>query len=399
MAALRGAYPELAEADWSEQRLVASAALGARDLLARGGTEATLLAAARLVDPRPLAPAELAYFDRLSRECRDRSIARDLSGRRWPVYASVEVARSRQRDLSRKLAQIDQRLADKLYAAAVSTMREALRRAGVKAQVRARNRSVEAKARLVEEGMTEAVLAAINVRADELLDRAFEGYGSDAEAWIVEANLRRRKAIARAWDLHPNDLDDPDEGNRAAQAAAVLVALLLVRARGALPGTTPAAEPTVGVPFALVRSALRVRDGATVVPGPKGIQVLPARSSPVSRMMAQAAERATPLPDLEALARGEAVPVDLSGVVPALEPHYEWVHGYFGEPAKPFEPHVLLDGVTYTDQTRGMVLAKDPAEWPEGRYEWSVDDHDSCTCYEIVTWEPAGAGYGADDGE
>lgn len=388
MAALRGAYPELAEADWSEQRLVASAALGARDLLARGGTEATLLAAARLVDPRPLAPAELAYFDRLSRECRDRSIARDLSGRRWPVYASVEVARSRQRDLSRKLAQIDQRLADKLYAAAVSTMREALRRAGVKAQVRARNRSVEAKARLVEEGMTEAVLAAINVRADELLDRAFEGYGSDAEAWIVEANLRRRKAIARAWDLDPEDIEDPDEDNRARTAGALLVLLLLTLGRRALSSTTPGKEPVVALPFATVRTAMRVRDGATAVPGPRGVETLPPTKDVVGTLIRSAAERATPLPDLDALARGEEVPVELSGVVPSLVRHYEWVHGYFGEPMSPFEPHLRLDGETYTDETRDEILAKDPAEYPEGRYTWSVDDHDSCTCYEVVTWEP-----------
>jgi hypothetical protein len=379
------AHPELERLDFAEQRILAAGALRAALLLEHPGS--TISAARRLVDPRPLSGVELARLDEWTRAERD-PLTRDLAGRAWPILAAVEVTRARQRDLAKKLAQIDQRLADKLYAAAVSTMREALRRAGVKAKVRAKNRAKDTQARLDAEGMTDPVLAAINVRADELLDRAFEAYGVDAEEWISEANKRRRKAVARAWDLDEVDVDDPNEDNRGALAAALLVGLLLGRARGALSTTTPAKEPTVSVPFAAVRTAMRVRDGATPLPGATGLTTVPPARDPVEAMIKGAAERATPLPDLEAIARGEEIPVDLSGVVPTLVPTYEWVHGYFGEPNAPFEPHLLLDGATYTEETRGEVLAKDPGEFPEGNLLWSVDDHDSCTCYEVVTWEP-----------
>lgn len=385
-------HPELAQLDWPKQRLLAAGALRAALLLEHPGD--TVSAARRLVDPRPLAGRELAVLDRWTRNERD-ELTRDLAGRSWPILAAAAVVRDRQRDLGKKLAKIDQRLADRLYAAAVTTMREALRRAGVKAKVRARNRSKESQAQLDSVGMTDSVLAAISVTTDELLDRSFEAFSVDALDWIGRANRDRRKAIAKAWDLGEDEVDDPSEDNRAAQATAILVGLLLGRARGALAVTSPAKEPVVQLPFALVRTAMRVRDGATVVPGPKGtLQTLPPKRTPVELMTKQAAERATPLPDLEALARGESVAVDLEGVVPTLVEHFEWVHAYFGEPKTPFEPHLLLDGQTYTEETRGDVLGKDPNEWPEGNYVWSVDDHESCTCYEIVTWEPAGAGFG-----
>lgn len=385
-------HPELEQLDWPKQRIVAAGALRAALILEHPGE--TISAARRLLDPEPLAGPELARLDDWARRARD-PLERDLAGRSWPILASPSIVRSRQKDLGKKLARIDQRLADRLYAAAVTTMREALKRAGVKAKVRARNRAQAAKDQLEAEGMTEAVLAAINVRADELLDRSFEAYGVDAAVWIREANERRRKAIARSWDLDDDELDDPNEENRVGLAAALLVGLLLGRARGALSSTVPGKEPTVQVPFAVVRTAMRVRDGAQVVPAANGVQTIPPKVSPVEALTKQAAERATPLPDLEALARGESVAVDLEGVVPALVQHFEWVHGYFGEPNQPFEPHLLLDGVEYTEETRGEVLAKDPAEFPAGNFVWSVDDHDSCTCYEIVTWEPAGAGDGA----
>jgi hypothetical protein len=377
-------HPELEALDWPKQRLVAAGALRAAELLVVEPNRG-LRAARRLMDPRPLIGSELAQLDEWTRGERY-PLEKDLAGRSWPILA--EVVRGRQRDLGKKLARIDQRLADRLYAAAVTTMREALKRAGVKAKVRARNRAKDAQAQLDEIGMTDAVLAAINVRADELLDRSFEAYGVDARDWISTANRARRKAIAQSWEIDPDDLDDPDEGNRTEQAAAVLLVLLLGRARAALATTSPAVEPVVQVPFALVRTAMRVRDGATALPGPKGIQLMPATKDPVAAMTKQAATLATPLPDLEALARGEEVPVDLAGVVPALVKTYEWAHAYFGEPKTPFEPHLALDGEIYTEETRDMVLAKDPSEWPEGAYQWSVDDHDSCTCYEIVTWEP-----------
>jgi hypothetical protein len=173
-------HPELEALDWPKQRLVAAGALRAAELLVVEPNRG-LRAARRLMDPRPLIGSELAQLDEWTRGERY-PLEKDLAGRSWPILAAAEVVRGRQRDLGKKLARIDQRLADRLYAAAVTTMREALKRAGVKAKVRARNRAKDAQAQLDEIGMTDAVLAAINVRADELLDRSFEAYGVDARS-------------------------------------------------------------------------------------------------------------------------------------------------------------------------------------------------------------------------
>lgn len=388
LRALYAAEPNLAACDWPEQRIIASAALRGRELLARGGNELAVAAALRLIDPSPLGDRELVFLDEVARTTRERSIARDMAGRRWPVYAAPAVTKARARVLSKKMAGIEQRLADQLYAGAVTTMREALRRAGIKARVRAKNRPNAAKAAL-EDGMTDAVLAAIAVSPDELLDRAFETYGTDVQEWIGKANTARLRAIAESWDVDPEDLIDQGGPSRAKEAAVILVALLLGAAKSALSGTKPAEEPVVTIPFGMIRTALRVKDGWSVTPGRAGLQALPPVQDLVKGLIGQAAERAAPLPDLEALARGEDITPDLSGVVPELVRTYEWVHGYFGEPNTPFIPHDLLDGEVYTDETRDDVLSKDPGEWPEGNYVWSVDDHDSCTCYEVITYEPA----------
>lgn len=358
--------------DWPAQRYVSVIASRARDLLGYGGTLRTVTAAARLAHPHPLGDDEIAWLDEVAREQRGR-VGKDLAGFRWPMTAAV--SRRRLQRLSSDLAALDKRLGDRLYAAAVVAYRDALRRAGVKAQVRAKNRGKAAQAALDAEGMTDVVLAAINVAPDELLDRAFDAYGVSAADWIKASNKKRAELIAATFDNSDVEEDDPPADHRAEEAALLLAALLLGRARQQLGVTKPGEPVTVAVPFADVRTALRVRDGWRVLPT---VTAGPPRATETTDFTL-----VPPPSDAIEELLGRAAPQDQT-----FTRFYEWVHGYFGEPKTAFGPHLDLDGAQYDDQTRADVLAADPGEWPFVA-QYAVDDHDDCTCYEVITYEPA----------
>lgn len=377
LCALYSAEPRLANLDWAEQRIIASAAVQWQHRHGLGGSAVALLAAARLADPTPLTAGDVAWLDDIARtQPEHRHLSRDMAGRRWPRTAAV--SRTRLLRLSKRLAIIDQRLGDRLYSGALAAMREALRHAGVKAKVRAKNRGKTAALG----ALTPSVLAAIGASADELLDRAFASYRHDAQAWILAANQKRATAVADTFDVDPADLeDDPGGDHRAEQAAALLAVLLLGRARSALADATinPTGDLRLTVPFADVRTALRVRDGWQVSPT--------IRQGPNRTPLADAPPTLTPPPP------GSGAIDELLGKVAPQSNFvrgYEWVHGYFGEPAKPFDGHLNIDGEPYTDETRDEVLAADPGEWPFVAV-YSTDDHPDCTCYEVITYE-------ADDG-
>lgn len=367
-----GVEPVLAAMDWGEQRIVASAATRWRARYQLGGTKRALLAAARLADPSPLSAEDVAWLDEVSRtEPAHRHLSRDLAGRVWPRTAAVQ--RTRLRRLSRELAVIDQKLGDRLYSGAVLAMRDALRRAGVKAQVRAKNRGKTATLG----ALTPTVLAAIGAAPDELLDRAFVSFQAEAEDWIHAADRKRARAIADAYDVDPDDLeDDPRADHRAEQAAVLLALLLLRRARRALSDQALVADVQLAVPFVEVRTALRVRDGWQVIHD--------IRQGPNLTPQADAGMTLIP-PE-----HGTGAIDELLGKVAPQSNFvrgFEWVHGFFGEPQTPFHGHLAVDGAQYDDASRADVLAADPSEWPFVAV-YSTDDHDDCTCYEVITYEP-----------
>lgn len=379
LRALYAVEPSLASLDWAENRIIASAALRWHNRYQLGGRDiATIHAARRLaLNPSPLTAADVVWLDDVARaQPEHRHLSRDLAGRAWPRTAAV--SRSRMLRLSKRLAEIDKRLGDRLYAGAVTAMRDALRRAGVKAQVRAKNRGKTAA--LDKRKLTPAVLLAIRVSPDELLDRAFASYQTDAEQWIRDANMKRARAVADTFDVDPADLEeDPPADHRATAAAAALALGLLARARSALTDSALAPEPlTVPVPFVDIRAAMRLRDGwqqvQTITQGPNrtpgpdaGVTMVPPGSDAIDELLGRVAPTSN-------FVRG-----------------FEWVHGYFGEPKTPFWGHEQVDGEQYTDETRDEVLAADPSEWPYVAV-YSVDDHSDCTCYEVITYEPDDGG-------
>lgn len=380
LRALYAAEPGLASLDWAENRIIADAALRWQRRYGLGGSASALCAAARLADPSPLTAADVAWLDDVSRaQPVHAHLSRDLAGRAWPRTAAVSHARMLR--LSKRLAQIDLRLGDRLYAGAVAAMRDALRRAGVKAQVRAKNRGKTATLG----HLTPAVLAAISTTPDELLDRAFVSLRADAHQWILDANKKRAQAVADTFDGDPADLeDDPTADHRAEEAAALLALLLLRRARSALTDVTinPEALQTVPVPFSAIRTAMRVRDGwqtlHTITPGPNRT---PEADTAAVTMI-------PPPPG------SGAIDELLGKVAPSSNfvRGYEWVHGYFGDPKTPFPPHAdYCDGLTYTDDTRDEVLAADPGEWPYVAV-YSTDDHPDCFPAGVIVAGPLARG-------
>lgn len=415
LATLYSADPILVELDWAEQRIVAAGALRWRARNELGGSDACVLAAARLMDPVPLSATEIAWLDDIVRaEPEHRSLSRDLGGRAWPMTAAVTSTRLRR--LSRDLASLDRKLGDRIYSMCVVAMRDALRRAGVKATVRAKNRGKKAAALVQAGDLTPDVLRQLGVTADELLDRSFDSLGAEVERIIRESNRQRSRLALLMWDLDPDEWeeefdDDPEADRRAALAAAILALGLLRRAKAALEkrvtsfsvfhAQDPDLDVSVVVPFAVVREALRVNDGAKVVndikAGPnkspeldRGVTLIPPDEGAVEVLLRRVAETKARA-DEEALGgtRGDRGRGGEGRVGPVFLRHYTWVHAYFGAPAKPFPPHKDLDGVEFDDWSRGEVLAKDPGEFPYGRIVWAVDDHEDCTCYEVITYDLA----------
>lgn len=372
--------------DHIEQRAIAAAALQSIDI----APPRAIAAARRLTNPRPLTDLELGYLDAMARRARD-SVTRDLAGGHWHAYTSAAVTKQRTRDVSRKLARVDQVLGDQLYSAAVTAMREALRHAGVKAIVRARSKAM--RAAIDAEGLTDEVLHAIRVDADELLDRAFEAYGITAREWMRLSAVKRRSLIAQMYDLSEGELTDPGAERRIKASSVILVGVLLGIARRALTNVHPGEDLEIDVPFGAVRVAMKVEQGGEAQPSNSalGVEVRRPQRTVTEELLSKAVDLSRPTPDLDALASGDAinVPSFLGGDEPTLVARYEWIHGFWGEPPTVFGPHLALDRLEYTDESRGTLLAADPNEWPHVQI-YEAGDHDGCTCNEVVTWEPVG---------
>jgi hypothetical protein len=84
---------------------------------------------------------------------------------------------------------------------------------------------------------------------------------------------------------------------------------------------------------------------------------------------------------------------DLDGETPLTE--YVWVHAFYGEPQRRFEPHYRLDGERFTggptEDGRSPVEEDDrlvnDTDWPEQPY-YFPGDHLGCTC-ELVAQVPS----------
>lgn len=281
-----------------------------------------------------------------------------------------------------RLAQSRRDAGRALRATAEHALEEALRRAGVKVQVRARNRkplTASARAEIVDavdaERPLAPLMAAVGLQESEVLGGAFATYQAQAARELRKSVAAQREAI-RAAGLDPDDVID-DSGQDVEAAAAYLSAGLLAIARqrlttGPLDLEGPG-EVSGAVPASMMGRALSIAIGRAGMVHGATPDNLPTTHS-------------TGRPDVERLVVdqlvGSGTPVE-----------YEWVHGFYGEPNSPFDPHVDLDGYTTTDTETDPALAIDErGDWLGVDY-YRPGDHggDSCEWVARVGSEAGGA--------
>lgn len=288
-----------------------------------------------------------------------------------PVTAALaRVESDRLAGLSRTLNQTDQRLRVKLHAAAQVALAEAVRAATVKLNQKARNNAQRAALNAADGRYPPALVAALGVTEQELLDKRFDELALAAEGWIVTAELRKLRATARALGVEPDDQWEDEIDRRAHTAAGFLAAGVALLARARLAGDIAGdalGEQAGPVPFSLVRSTWAL--GATNATAPLRAETGP---GPVPT---------TPIPRVEpgtTLAGQLLTDTNVPVIVRST-----WVHG---DPARTFEPHQALDGVTWVD-TQPDELAADPAAFPYVDV-YQPGDHDGCTCTIEESYEP-----------
>lgn len=296
--------------------------------------------------------------------------------------AAVTVAPHRLARMSARVARLDRLMLTELHASANLAFAEAMRQAGVKITTRARRGSAKAAAAwdVADGRITPALLAAVGVTEQELLDRRFDTFGAAAAATIATRMRQQIRATAQALGLDPDDTENEyadDIDQRAAAAAAFLVLALGIIARAALSGHTITPATTKGeysgpVPFGIVRGAWNIAATRAVPPDLSNLGPGPADLDAIREAFARAGR--TLVADL--LAREQVTVIERS----------TWETG---DPARPFDPHQRLgeEGASWLGDDRGDILAADPGEFPYVE-EYEPGDHDGCECLISVSYEP-----------
>lgn len=299
-----------------------------------------------------------------------------------PVTAAVAMPmRAKLAKMSQVVNQTDRRTMLRLHSAATVALQEALRQAGVKLTVKARTKPARAALDAAAGRYTPAVLAAVGVTEQELLDKRFDTFENYAVALIATAERKKLAAAARAVGVDPGEVEaeyGATIDKRALAAAGMMAASLGILARSALSGHTITAESAKGefsgpVPFGIIRNAVTVASrGATVPlvdetgPGPAAVDELAGKLTDIGSSLVE---------DL----------LDTVGVQVQLRSTWS-----VGDPDRPFEPHQNLDGVSWVD-TQPDELNADPGEFPYVDV-YQPGDHDGCQCSLDTEYEPYDAG-------
>lgn len=285
-------------------------------------------------------------------------------------------------DLGRRLVELDRRLRDRLLVAADAVLRRGLERAGAKVRSKAAGgRSREAaNIRDAIEGIDnarvastvgQALVAALRLTPDELLEEALDPLAGQFDAWVAAA---QREALTLVTDL----TGPLEEATRAALSARqatdraeawrwlfdelkALATRLLFDPAPAAPEVGEA-DVTLNVSAGLIRSALARAGGdlaatsAGPATGPAGIAVqLEASTTPPA-----------------GVAWGDVIRDVLTDAGGGVE-GYEWDYGVAPR-THPFEPHRMLHGYQFANfDDPGLAI-----DWP-GPFALP-GDHDGCLC-------------------
>lgn len=298
-----------------------------------------------------------------------------------PFVAALTPTDRQLQELARRTNRADRALVAKLHGAANIALKDALRHAGVKLKVRAKNKSRPIAAAL-DEGIpaTPAMMAAVGVTEQELLDGRFETYGVEAKALFAQAERRKLRAAAAAVGLDPDEMEAvyADEiDDRSERAAGFLVISLGVLARAALSGssfpTTGPGEYAGPVPFGVIRTAWSVAATGAHAPSVPELGPGPADVDAIAQSLARAGQTL-----VEEILTDELGPLVLTST---------WSHG---DPDRPLAGHENLDGVSWESggaYPPELYVSEEDA-WL-GREMYEPGDHDGCTCWIDTEFAPA----------
>lgn len=337
--------------------------------------------------PETAAPDEAEVQQRIERESaksgRDPGSVRGPESTREREPESSVTASARPPLVGEELARLERTLLERLQREADGMMRRALERAGNRLRSIARRdgsgittdviascESIDVASRLGP-----SLVAALNVSNEDLLAGAFDGLERRWEAWT-----RRTQEHAIAVVRGEGELSDTDEAAVAERMRedrgagwevlrASLVALAAVRLfePTIAPPSHGEFDDTTLVPAGALRDALQVAGGG---PGVDAPGVSPATTG-AGRSGLLSGDNVRDLFSRAAL--------ELGGWV--------WIYGDPSARTTPFEPHLDLDGVTFSSW-EDDVLAN-PDVWPEVDFLYP-GDHLWCQCTFARDGVPAG---------
>lgn len=288
---------------------------------------------------------------------------------------------NRARRVIGRLNQARRDVARELKAAAEQALEEALAAARGKVASRTRGRkqgTAEVRAACLEAcergGPLGPFLAAVGITEEEAIGPKLETFDRRARARIA-AQLATERRELRAAGLDPDVVPSDDHADRAAAYLTAGVTALAYRELTAGPQAPPEVGEIAGrVPARMVAQALDVAHGT-------GTATLPE-----ARGEAPGFDR-----DPNAARLEDQVFAELSGIEdPNRALEWTWVHGFYGDPERPFEPHEDLGASDFTTTMPGGDLSGDvdpdlaAIDSPFGDYPYP-GDHDGCTC----EWVPA----------
>ncbi|HEX9994508.1 MAG TPA: hypothetical protein VGB14_16380 [Acidimicrobiales bacterium] len=274
--------------------------------------------------------------------------------------------------LSRRLADMDRSLFDRLHVACDAALTNALRVAGARLRSKANgDTALRAQLRNVRPEDVGRALGRdhpVVAEAGDPLDGVFDGLADKYDTWVSAVQRRARQAVSPFVDADDEAWAARHDTDRERGWGLLLAALLALASRRLFDPADdepPNGEhdPSMAVQAGVVRRALAAAGGHTDLADTPAGGVVTGDGAPVLGV-------ATGPTTTDVLAE--------AGVVVG---GWAWTHG---GAVRPFQPHVDLDGTEFADFTAPVLRVGAEGDWLRLAY-YMPGDHAGCTCSLVPT--------------